>query len=65
MNTEKLDNVVLELSGIRDQLFALSFQFGVKNEEPPLSNEVLSNILSSIGYHIGRIETELDDVSMA
>lgn len=62
MNTEKLDNIVLELSGIRDQLFALSFQFGVKDESP-LPNDVLSNALSGLGFHIERIGNDLETVT--
>ena len=64
LNGSKLDEICIELAGVRDQLFNLSLQLGKKDVEPEISSEFLSNVLSGIGYHVGRISADIDSISL-
>ena len=64
-NTDKLDNLVVELSGIKDTLIMVTEQFNHSEKPCIFDNNTIAGTLNSIAYHIGRISDELDDLTIA
>lgn len=59
MNTNVIENLSTELSGVKDELYLLSIQFG-KNDGCQPDNFTISGTLHAIAAHVGRISDDLD-----
>lgn len=62
-NNIKIEEISLELKGIRDTLFILGGQFGRKDEPCIWDNNTISGMLNTIAYHIDRISEDLEEIS--
>ena len=63
-NNNKIEEISLELTGIRDTLFILGGQFANKDEHCRWDNNTISGMLNAIAYHIERISDDLDNINI-
>ena len=63
-NIDKLDNVVLELNGIRETVSLLGLQFAKANGEVIADNSCISGVLTAIAEHLGRIGDDIEQITL-
>lgn len=61
---EKLDNIVLELNGIRETVSLLGLQFAKVNGEVVADNSCISGVLTSIAEHLSRICDDMEEITL-
>ena len=63
MNTN-IDDLALELAGIRDSLFLLGGEFASKDNPCRWDNETISGMINALANHVDRISSDLDNLSV-
>lgn len=63
-NITNIDEIALELNGIKDTLFLLAKSFDNINSPADVSNEIVSGTLHTIAMHVERITNDLDNISI-
>ena len=64
MNTN-IDDLSLELAGIRDSLFLLGGEFASKDNLCRWDNETISGMINALAHHVDRISSDLDNLSVS
>ena len=61
-NVTNIDELALELNGIKDTLFLLAKSFDNIDRPADVSNEIVSGTLHTIAMHVERITNDLDNI---
>ena len=61
-NITNIDELALELNGIKDTLFLLAKSFDNIDRPADVSNEIVSGTLHTIAMHVERITNDLDNI---